>query len=49
MSPTLSELLKPPAGERAELAMVLSESLSEAERVGELGLTPKKAAALDRR
>ena len=36
MSPSLSDLLKLPAGERAELAMVLWESLSEAERKGEL-------------
>lgn len=38
MSPqTLSELLKLPAGERAELAMALWESLSAPER--EAGLT----------
>jgi hypothetical protein len=36
MSPSLSELLKLPASERAELAMALWESLSEAEREGEL-------------
>lgn len=34
MSPSLSELLKLPARERAELAMALWESLSEAERAG---------------
>ena len=45
MSPSLSELLKLPAGERAELAMALWESLSEAEREGELELTPEEAAA----
>jgi putative addiction module component (TIGR02574 family) len=49
MSPSLSELLKLPAGERAELAMALWESLSEAERESELELTPAEAAALDRR
>lgn len=32
MSPSLSELLKRPAGERAELAMALWESGSEARR-----------------
>ena len=49
MSPSLSDLLKLPAGERAELAMVLWESLSEAERKGELELTHEQAAELDRR
>ena len=49
MSPSLSELLKLPAGERAELAMVLWERLSEAEREAELQLTPDEAAELDRR
>jgi len=49
MSPSLSELLKLPAGERAELAMALWESLPEAEREGELELTPEQAAELDRR
>ena len=49
MSPSLSELLKLPAGERAELAMALWESLSEAEREDELELTPEQAAQLDRR
>ena len=49
MSPSLSELLKLPAGERAALAMALWESLSEAEREGELELTPEEAAELDRR
>ena len=43
MSPSLSELLKLPAGERAELAMALWESLSEAEREGELELTPEES------
>ena len=47
MSPSLSELLKLPAGERAELAMALWESLSEADREGELGLTPEEGQELD--
>jgi putative addiction module component (TIGR02574 family) len=45
----LAELLKLPAGERAELAMALWESLSEAEREGELELTPEDGEELDRR
>jgi putative addiction module component (TIGR02574 family) len=49
MSPSLSELLKLPAGERAELAMALWESLPDAEREGELELTAEQAAELDRR
>ena len=49
MTPSLSELLKLPAGERAELAMALWESLSEAEREGELELTPEEGEELDRR
>jgi putative addiction module component (TIGR02574 family) len=49
MSPSLSELLKLPAGERAELAMALWESLSAAELETELELTPEDAAELDRR
>jgi putative addiction module component (TIGR02574 family) len=49
MSSSLSELLKLPADERAELAMALWESLSEAERGRELELTPEEAAELDRR
>src|SRR5215203_4229261 len=49
MSPSLSELLTLPAGERAELAMVLWDSLSEAEREGELELTPEEGEELDRR
>ena len=49
MSPSLSELLKLPAGERAELAMALWESLSQAEREAEFDLTPEEAAELDRR
>jgi putative addiction module component (TIGR02574 family) len=49
MTPSLSELLKLPAGERAELAMALWESLSEAEREGEFELTPGEGEELDRR
>jgi putative addiction module component (TIGR02574 family) len=49
MSPSLSELLKLPAGERAELAMALWESLPEAAREGELDLTAEQASELDRR
>ena len=49
MSPSLSELLKLPAGERAELAMALWESLSNAEREVELELTSEDVAELDRR
>jgi putative addiction module component (TIGR02574 family) len=49
MSPSLSELLKLPAGERAELAMALWESLPDAEREGELELKAEQAAELDRR
>ena len=49
MSPWLSELLKLPAGERAELAMALWESLSNAERGDELELelTLEQAAELE--
>ncbi|MBI4477812.1 MAG: addiction module protein [Acidobacteria bacterium] len=49
LSPSLSELLKLPAGERAELAMVLWESLTADEREAELELSPEGAAELDRR
>ena len=50
MSPTdLANLLKLPAGERAELAMALWESLSDAERHAELELDPAQRAELDRR
>lgn len=49
MSPSLSDLLKLPAAERAELAMALWESLSDTERDRELELTPEQAAELDRR
>ena len=48
-SSTLSQLLKLPAGDRAELAMALWESLSDTEREQELDLTDEEAAELDRR
>lgn len=45
----LSELLKLPAGDRAELAMALWDSLTGAERDAELELTYGQRAELDRR
>ena len=48
-SSALSQLLKLPAGDRAELAMALWESLSDSEREAELALTEEQAAELDRR
>lgn len=48
-SSPLAQLLKLPAGERADLAMALWESLTEAEREGELTLTDDQRAELDRR
>jgi putative addiction module component (TIGR02574 family) len=48
-STSLSELLKLPPGDRAELAMALWESLSDVEREAELTLTDEQAAELDRR
>jgi putative addiction module component (TIGR02574 family) len=48
-SSPLSQLLKLPAGDRAELAMALWESLTDAERDGELMLTDEQRAELDRR
>ena len=48
-SSPLAQLLTLPAGDRAELAMALWESLTEAEREGELGLTDEQRAELDRR
>ena len=41
--------MKLPAGERAELAMALWDSLSADEREPELKLSPDEAAELDRR
>ena len=51
MTPSLSPLLKLPASDRAELAMALWDSLSEAERERELELelTPEEGHELDRR
>ena len=48
-SSALSQLLKLPASDRAELAMALWESLSDAERQDELALTEEQGAELDRR
>jgi putative addiction module component (TIGR02574 family) len=48
-SSTLAELLKLSPGERAELAMALWESLTDAERDVELGLTDKQRAELEHR
>lgn len=46
---TLSELLKLPSDERADLAMALWDSLTDREREAELTLTPEQQAELDRR
>lgn len=46
---TLAQLLKLSAGDRAELAMALWESLSEAEREAESLLSEEQGAELDRR
>jgi putative addiction module component (TIGR02574 family) len=46
---TIDELLKLSAMERAEIAMALWESLTDAEREAELALTPEQEAELDRR
>lgn len=46
---TLTELLKLPSGERAELAMALWASLDDAQRGAELALTTEQAAELDPR
>jgi putative addiction module component (TIGR02574 family) len=48
-SSPLADLLKLPAGDRAELAMALWESLSDAERAGALELSDADRAELDRR
>ena len=48
-SPSLSELLKLPSAERAELAMNLWDSLSADEREAEFEFSPAPAAELDRR
>ena len=48
-STSVSELIKLPAAERAELAITLWDSLSDAERDAEFALTPEQATELDRR
>jgi putative addiction module component (TIGR02574 family) len=48
-SSPLSQLLKLPAGDRAELAIALWDSLSDSEREGALELTDAQRAELDRR
>jgi len=48
-SSPLTELLKLPAGDRADLAMALWESLTEAEGEGVQELKAEQAAELDRR
>lgn len=48
-SSNLANLLKLPADERAELAMALWESLTDAERESELELSPDQQVELDRR
>ena len=46
---TLTELLKLPSGERAELAMALWASLDDAQRGANLVLTAEQSDELDRR
>jgi len=46
---SLADLLRLPAGARAELAMALWESLSDAERDQALPVSPELVAELDRR
>lgn len=46
---TLTDLLKLPPADRAELAMALWASLDETSRGAELALTPEQIAELDRR
>lgn len=48
-SSPLTELLKLPAGDRAELAKALWDSLTHVEREAELELTDEQRAELDRR
>jgi putative addiction module component (TIGR02574 family) len=48
-TPSISELLSLPPNERAELAMTLWDSLTEAEQQTQLSLTAEEAAELDRR
>jgi len=50
MSPAdIAQLLKLPAGERVELAMVLWESLTDEQREAQFQLGPDERAELDRR
>lgn len=49
MTQPLAAIFKLPATERAELAMTLWESLTDAERDAELPLTREQEAELDRR
>lgn len=46
---SVSALIKLPAAERAELAMALWDSLSDAERDAVFALTPERGTELDRR
>jgi putative addiction module component (TIGR02574 family) len=48
-SSPLTELLKLPAGDRAELAIALWESLTDAQREGEVEVSDAERAELDRR
>ena len=48
-SSPLTELLKLPASDRAELAMALWDSLTDVEREAELELTDEQREELDRR
>lgn len=48
-SSPLTDLLKLPAGDRAELAMALWDSLTDREREAELQLTDEQREELDRR
>lgn len=48
-SSPLTDLLKLPAGDRAELAMALWDSLNDVERDAQLQLTDAQRAELDRR
>lgn len=48
-SSPLTDLLKLPAGDRAELATALWDSLTDSEHEAELQLTDEQRAELDRR
>ena len=49
LSTSVSKLVRLPTSEQAELAMALWDSLSDAERDAEFGLTQEQATELDRR